>query len=182
AHLRPNELGEIAKKLAALETRRAADSDATEAGVPGDVIESTVTKYLEENAVELAAEKDKPFQPIPFQPLGMAHENAGGEAAGEVAPQAAPATGSASADAAAGRSATATTGKSPGPAIAAQGKRQPIPVHEERRDSALQKISKLDIKSRIALAMRGSKEDRAILIRDSTKLVAVAVLESPKVS
>jgi hypothetical protein len=112
----------------------------------------------------------------------MAHGNAGGEAAGEVAPQAAPATGSASADAAVGRSATAATGKSPGPAIAAQGKRQPIPVHEERRDSALQKISKLDIKSRIALAMRGSKEDRAILIRDSTKLVAVAVLESPKVS
>ena len=30
--------------------------------------------------------------------------------------------------------------------------------------------------------MRGTKEDRSILIRDSTKLVAVAVLESPKVS
>ena len=44
------------------------------------------------------------------------------------------------------------------------------------------KISRLDIKGRIALAMRGSKEERAILIRDSTKLVAVAVLESPKVS
>jgi len=174
AHLRANELGEIAKKLAALESRRAEDRDATEMSVPDDVIESTVTKYLEENAGELAAEKDKPFRPMSFQPLGMAHENAGGEAAGEVAPQAAAAAGSASADAAAG--------KSPGPAIAAQGKRQPIPVHEERRDSALQKISKLDIKSRIALAMRGSKEDRAILIRDSTKLVAVAVLESPKVS
>jgi len=184
AHLRANELGEIAKKLAALESRRAEDRDATEMGVPDHVIESTVTKYLEENAAELAAEKDKPFQPMPFQPLGMARENAGGEAAGEVTPQAAAAAGSASADAAAGRSATAAAGKSPGPgpAIAAQGKRQPIPVHEERRDSALQKISKLDIKSRIALAMRGSKEDRAILIRDSTKLVAVAVLESPKVS
>ena len=30
--------------------------------------------------------------------------------------------------------------------------------------------------------MRGSKEDRSILIRDSTKLVALAVLDSPKVS
>lgn len=184
AHLRPPELGEIAKKLAALETRRAEDRDATEMGVPDHVIESTVTKYLEANAAELAAEKDKPFQPMPFPPLGMAHENAGGEAAGEVAPQAAVAAGSASADAAAGRSAMAAAGKSAGPAVvvSAPGKRQAIPVHEERRDSALQKISKLDIKSRIALAMRGSKEDRAILIRDSTKLVAVAVLESPKVS
>ena len=35
---------------------------------------------------------------------------------------------------------------------------------------------------RIALAMRGNKEDRSILIRDSTKLVALAVLDSPKVS
>jgi hypothetical protein len=182
AHLRPGELGEIAKKLAALESRRAGDRDATEMSVPDDVIESTVTKYLEENAAELAAEKDKPFQPMSFQPLGTAHENAGAEAAGEVAPQAAAAAGSASADAAAGRSATAAAGKSAGAVVAAHGKRQPIPVHEERRDSALMKISKLDIKSRIALAMRGSKEDRSILIRDSTKLVAVAVLESPKVS
>ena len=177
ANLRPSELGEIAKKLAALETRRAGDRDASEAGVPDDVIESTVTKFLEENAVELEAEKDKPFQPI-----GMAHEDAGGEAAGEVVPPAAAATGSASADAAAGRSGTAAAGKSGGAAVAAHGKRPPTPGHEERRDSALQKIAKLDIKSRIALAMRGSKEERAILIRDSTKLVAVAVLESPKVS
>jgi hypothetical protein len=51
-----------------------------------------------------------------------------------------------------------------------------------RRDSTLQKIAKLDIKGRIALAMRGNKEERGILVRDSTKLVALAVLDSPKVS
>ena len=50
------------------------------------------------------------------------------------------------------------------------------------RDSALQKISKLGIQGRITLAMRGTKEERAILIRDSTKLVCIAVLDSPKVS
>jgi len=177
AHLRPRELGEVAKKLAALESRRAGDRDASETGVPDEVIESTVTKYLEENAVELAAEKDKPFRA-----LVMAHEDTGGEAASEVVPPTAAATGSASADAAAGISATAAVGKSAGAVVAAHGKRPPIPVHEERRDSALMKISKRDIKSRIALAMRGSKEDRSILIRDATKLVAVAVLESPKVS
>jgi len=175
AHLRANELGEIAKKLAALETRRAEDRDATEMSVPDHVIESTVTKYLEENAVELAAEKDKPFQPI-----GMAHEEVGAEAAGEVVPPAAAATGSASAEETAGNSAAA--GKPAGAVVAAHGKRPPIPAHPERRDTALMKISRLDIKGRIALAMRGSKEERAILIRDSTKLVAVAVLESPKVS
>ena len=53
---------------------------------------------------------------------------------------------------------------------------------ETERGSALQKISKLDIKGRIQLAMKGTKEDRSILIRDSTKLVALAVLESPKIT
>lgn len=32
------------------------------------------------------------------------------------------------------------------------------------------------------MAMKGTKEERSILIRDSTKLVALAVLESPKIT
>jgi hypothetical protein len=165
ANLRPNELGEIASKLDALETRRAGDRDATDTGVPDEVIESTVTKYLEENAAEVAAEKDKPFEP-----LGTVHEDAGGEAAAITV---------ASADAAAKSAAGAVKSTA---AAAVHAKKHAVPAHEDRRDSTLQKISKLDIKGRIALAMRGSKEDRSILIRDSTKLVSLAVLDSPKVS
>ena len=56
------------------------------------------------------------------------------------------------------------------------------PAQGERRDTTLMKITKLDVKGRIALAIRGGKEERSILIRDGTKLVAVAVLDSPKVS
>src|SRR5438477_11383701 len=52
----------------------------------------------------------------------------------------------------------------------------------EERGSALQKISKLDIKGRIQLAMKSTKEERSLLIRDGTKVVALAVLESPKIS
>jgi hypothetical protein len=175
ANLRPTELAEIGKKLVALEASPVAEPP--EADAPDEVIEGTVTKYLEENAAELAAEKDKPFQPI-----GMAHEDASGESAVEVGPQAAAATASASADAAAVKSAKAAAGKSAAAAVAGHAKKHPPPGHEEKRDSTLQKIAKLDIRGRITLAMRGSKEDRSILIRDSTKLVAVAVLESPKVS
>ncbi len=163
ANLRPNELGEIASKLAALETRRAEDQDATETGVPDEIIESTVTKYLEENAAELAAEKDKAFEL-----LGKLQEDADDEAAA-----------SAAAKAEEEKIAAASAAKS---AAAAHAKKHAIPAHADRRDSTLQKISKLDIKGRIALAMRGSKEDRSILIRDSTKLVPLAVLDSPKVS
>jgi hypothetical protein len=183
-NLHPNELAEMGKKPAALETSPVAEPP--EADATDEVLEGTVTKYLEENAAELAAEKDKPFKPIEMAHEGMAHEEAGGEAAGKVEPQADAATGNASADAAksaAGKSATAAAGKSAAPSVAAiHARKQPHPGHEERRDSTLQKISKLDIKGRISLAMRGNKEERSILIRDSTKLVAVAVLESPKVS
>jgi len=52
----------------------------------------------------------------------------------------------------------------------------------QERGSALQKISKLDIKGRIQLAMKGTKEERSLLVRDGTKIVALAVLESPKIS
>ena len=178
ANLRANELSEIGKKLAALEPGPVAEVAGTDADAPDEVIESTVAKYLEENAAELAAEKDKPFQPI-----GVLHEQAGGEAAGEVESQAAAVTASASADAAKGAAqklAAAAAGKAAAAAIHA--KKHPPVAHEERRDSTLQKIAKLDIKGRIALAMRGSKEERSILVRDGTKLVALAVLESPKVS
>jgi len=178
AILRPTELAEIEKKLAALEAdpvAAAAEVDAAE-----EVVESTVIKFLEENAAELAAEKDKPFQPIGMSLDGEGGE-AEGEAAAEVGPQAAAAT-SASADTAAGKLAASAAVKPAASVAAVKAKKQPAAGVEERRDSVLQKIAKLDIRGRITLAMRGSKEDRSILIRDSTKLVAIAVLESPKVS
>jgi hypothetical protein len=151
-----------------------ADAGAAEADAADAALDGTVAQYLLEHAAELEAEKDKPFRPI-----GMEQEDLGGATAGGVESQAA-AAGSAHTEGSAGAvgaSMTASAGS-----VAAHAKKHTPAVHEERRDSALHRIAKLDIKSRISLAMRGSKEDRSILIRDSTKLVAVAVLDSPKVS
>src|ERR1019366_5225869 len=192
-NLQPNELAEMEQKTAVLETSpvEAAMAEAGEvadAEAPDEVLETTVTKYLEENAAELAAEKDRPFEPIGMAHEEIAHQGAGGEAAGAVEPQAAAAAASTSADAAkiaAEKLATAAAGKTVAALAALHGTKNaphPHPGHEERRDSTLQKIAKLDIKGRISLAMRGSKEERSILVRDGTKLVALAVLESPKVS
>jgi len=52
----------------------------------------------------------------------------------------------------------------------------------EERMSPLQKISRMKVGERIQLAMKGTKEDRFILIRDGAKLVSSAVLESSKVT
>jgi hypothetical protein len=52
----------------------------------------------------------------------------------------------------------------------------------EDEQTALQRISALNVAQRVTLAMKGSREERAILIRDPNKIVAVAVLSSPKLT
>jgi hypothetical protein len=168
--LRPAELAEIGNKLASFEVPSKSEPQPPEAEVDEGILEGAVSKYLEVNAAELEVEKDQPFQPI-----GMERDlDVGAEA--EAGPQA----GSASASADGSKTAAAKSAAAAAPA--AHARKPQLLVPEKRRDSALWRISKLDIKSRIALAMRGSKEERSILIRDSTKLVALAVLDSPKVS
>jgi hypothetical protein len=70
----------------------------------------------------------------------------------------------------------------PEPAAAAVTGAAAAFVEPSKRDNSVQKINRLDIKGRIQLAMKGNKEERSILIRDGTKVVALAVLEAPKIS
>jgi hypothetical protein len=49
-------------------------------------------------------------------------------------------------------------------------------------EEASQVLSSLPIVQRMKLAMKGTKSQRAVLIRDSNKLVAAAVLSSPKLT
>lgn len=53
---------------------------------------------------------------------------------------------------------------------------------DEGRMSPLQRISKMTVGERVQLAMKGNKEERYILIRDGSKVVSSAVLESPKLT
>jgi len=50
------------------------------------------------------------------------------------------------------------------------------------RESTVQKIASLNVAQRMTLAMKGSREERAVLVRDPNKIVAVAVLSSPKLT
>ena len=47
---------------------------------------------------------------------------------------------------------------------------------------ALQRIATMTPSQRVALAMKGNRKERTILIRDPNKIVAIAVLSSPKVT
>jgi hypothetical protein len=65
-------------------------------------------------------------------------------------------------------------------ATAAVGTAEPAGPDEE--DAGSQVLASLPIVERMKLAMKGSKGQRAQLIRDSNKLVAAAVLSSPKLT
>ena len=55
-------------------------------------------------------------------------------------------------------------------------------ARDDEQKSTLQQISAMNVSQRMTLAMKGSREARAILIRDPNKLVSSAVLSSPKLT
>lgn len=124
-----------------------------------EVLDEGVVAYMKEHAGEIASEADHAYQPI-----GGIHDEFS-----TAEPEAAEVTEA---------SASAATGAAAKKALVKKGQLNP----NQQRGSALQKIARLDIKGRIQLAMKGSKEERSLLIRDGTKIVALAVLESPKIS
>src|SRR5262249_30653407 len=52
----------------------------------------------------------------------------------------------------------------------------------EDRETATQRIAKMGFTARLKAAVKGTREMRSILIRDPNKMIAAAVLSSPKVS
>lgn len=57
-----------------------------------------------------------------------------------------------------------------------------VEAGEDPADPERQDISSLSVLERMKLAMKGTREQRAVLVRDSNKLVSAAVLSSPKVN
>jgi hypothetical protein len=138
-------------------------TDSSHEGTSEDVPEETIHAFISQHASEIEAEGNKAFEPVSVHQEFTCEP---GEAPAEARAAAAAATG--------------TSESSNAPHRGAQKKW--ILSADEQRGSALQKISKLDTKGRILLAMKGTKEERSLLIRDGTKIVALAVLESPKVT
>ncbi len=132
--------------------------------------EDALVAFFTEHAAEIAAEGDKSFHAIGgiYDEMPTEPDSKSFAAAASASP--APTTPV--------QTATAPTAPVSKPVLP----KKLVNPEDERRGSVLQKITKLDIKGRIQLAMKGSKEERSILVRDGTKIVALAVLDSPKIS
>ncbi len=128
----------------------------------GGADDETVAVYLKEHDHEIAAEGEKPFHAV-----GGIVELLGADYF--------PVTQSADAP-------PPDPTPAPVPAVAANPALAARPQVPVKRDNALQKINRLDVKGRIQLALKGNKEERSLLIRDGTKVVALSVLEAPKLS
>ncbi|HUO16899.1 MAG TPA: hypothetical protein VMX38_18085 [Verrucomicrobiae bacterium] len=147
------------------------DPQAEEPAVADPEADESVSAYMQEHAHEIAAEGEKPFQSIGgvVELLGTDyfphHETQETQAVSNATPIA-------------GAAASAK------PAVAAQAGTagKTAPQAAPKRENTLQKINALDVKGRIQLALKGNKEERSILIRDGTKVVALAVLEAPKLA
>jgi len=77
--------------------------------------------------------------------------------------------------------APAAAGDDDSPLVDAAPEPELAPAGEDAQ-STLQRITSMTVAQRIGVAMKGSREERAILIRDPNKIVAVAVLSSPKMT
>ena len=143
--------------------------------------DAAIDAYLVEHSKELVMEGEKPFQPMGGIHEFEFHSDEAATVPAEMSD--APAEGHSEEHSAVGTDAPDATHTAAATATRkAPAAKKPPPGPEAERGSALQKISKLDIKGRIQMAMKGTKEERSILIRDSTKLVALAVLESGKIT
>jgi hypothetical protein len=159
----------------AVETNKNADeipkesSEAEGADSEGlDAHDETVSAYLTEHAGEIAVNEDKPFQAIGgiVDLLGASYF---------------PVSQVVDVDAAVAESAPADH-EAVQPQAAVVAKKAQSKIDPGKRENSLQKINRLDVKGRIQLALKGNKEERSLLIRDGTKVVALAVLEAPKLS
>jgi len=128
------------------------------------------TQYEIDHAAEIAAEEGKAFELVGGT-LEDAEDMAAINAADATATAAAATAAAASAAAAAQTALDETNMKM----RAAEAK-------SKERQSTLQKLAKMSVGERVQQAMKGSKDERYILIRDGSKVVSGAVLQSPKLS
>jgi hypothetical protein len=152
----------------AVETAVPATVEATSPEPANPEGDEAVSAYMTEHAADIDAEGEKPFQAIGGIVELLGHDYFPVVETAEISSPDTPVTPAIPATAA--------------PMSTVAVKTAPTKPEEPKRVNTMQKINALDVKGRIQLALKGNKEERSILIRDGTKVVALAVLEAPKLS
>ncbi len=144
--------------------------------VPDPESAAALEAFQREHAAAIAAEEGKPFELVKDE-----------EPTAEVVT-----TEAATSDGEEAEETGAVVSSAPGsPAMtAANAVARGVPLEnsdefdaaEQKKLTVLQRVSKLNVGQRIKLGFIGGKEERALLIRDTARLVQNAVLSSPKLT
>ena len=134
--------------------------------------EAALQTFQQEHASEIAADEGKPFEltkeesPALEQGAAIAVAESGGDQPGDAeANKPAEANAQAIAD-----------------ALEDPEMLDEFGLSEQKKLTVMQRVAKLNVGKRIQLGFVGSKEERALLIRDTARLVQNAVLSSPKLT
>lgn len=129
-------------------------ADAPSVADEDNILEIEVARYLRENAGEISAAENTPFHLIDWS---LDEETV---------------IKNAQAQAVAGPAQTAD---------AAAARAMPAKL-DEKHVAPMVKIARMSVPERIKLALTGMRDERFILIRDGARVVATAVIESPKLT
>src|SRR6185312_12566245 len=131
--------------------------------------------FQQEHAAEIAAEADKPFELVKKEePMAEVASTDAAVSVGEEIEESTAAVVLTGAQAGATEGAVARS-------IAPEN-HDGFEAAEQKKLTVLQRVSKLNVGQRIKLGFIGGKEERALLIRDTARLVQNAVLSSPKLT
>ncbi len=136
-----------------------------------ELVEAAIAAFHEKHADAIAAEGDKPFELFHY-----GDEDTSTDVLEEFESKAEPAT------------TESPAAEQPPPPQPTQEHKPETPLagakkdDREQRVTPFQRIARMTVGERVQLAMKGTKDERFILIRDGSKVVSAAVLESPKLT
>ena len=143
--------------------------------VPDPESAAALEAFQREHATAIAAEEGKPFELVkdeePAAEVATTETASGGEEVEE--------TGAVVTSAPASPAMTAANAVARGMPLENP---DDFDAAEQKKLTVLQRVSKLNVGQRIKLGFIGGKEERALLIRDTARLVQNAVLSSPKLT
>jgi hypothetical protein len=162
-YVTPAEAEALRSSIAKPAEQKVAPEELADAVETSPEVEAAHKAFEQEHAAEIAAEEGKPFELVKEEETMPESAIAGAEKSASPAPnppQQEPIPAAAP----------------PAPAL------DEFDAAEQKRITVLQKVSRLNVGQRIKLGFIGGREERAILIRDTARLVQNAVLSSPKVT